>query len=93
MKSNEDSIPLLKWADRGMQQYLYLVDPAQPFNTSIAKVYYQSGQILSSTLRYADRYVEQRWIDAAVSERKEYLQQKVAEHVARRLDNALQGET
>ena len=92
-QSKDSTKPRLLWADRGMIQYLHAVGLDSTFNTQIAKVYYQAGQIYGHPKPHADQYASKEEIDRLIAERKEYLQLKVVEHVVRRLDNALQGET
>ena len=92
MKSNEDSIQLrYEWADRGMQQYLMLIKQDDIWNMQLAKVYYQGGEICSSTRRLPD-FVNPETIDELIIERKQYLEQKVVQYVTRRLDEANMGE-
>ena len=92
-QSADLTAPRLEWADRGMVQYLYQIGRDSTFNTQLCKVYYQSGEIHVSIHRHAENYASMEVIKHHINKRKEYLRQKVAEYVARRLDNALQGET
>ena len=89
MTQSNDSILLkYEWADRGMIQYLQLVNTEKLWNMQLAKVYYQGGEIHSSTVKLPD-YVNPETVAALIVERREYLQQKVVERVIRQLDKAL----
>jgi hypothetical protein len=74
-----------------MQQYLHLVDPNKVWNYQLAKVYYQGGEICSSTKALPD-YVNASTVAELIQERKQYLEQKVVQYVTRRLDEANTGE-
>ena len=92
MNQSNDSIQLrYEWADRGMQQYLHLVNTEQLFNQLLAKVYYQGGKVHCSVKRIPE-YVNPETVNELIREREQYLEQKVVQYVTRRLDEANKGE-
>lgn len=91
-QSNGSMKPLLTWADRGHQLYLHFVSPETLFNTMVAKVYYQSGEICSS-IKHIPAEVSQGTVELEITWAKEYLANRIKNEVIQRLDNALQGET
>lgn len=84
--------PRLLWADRGMIHYLHAVGQDSTFNTQVAKVYYQSGAIHAS-IKHIPACINPRTVELEIERTKKLLEEKIAQQVARRLDNALQGET
>lgn len=84
--------PLLTWVDRGMVFYLQWVTPNTMYNTLVAKVYHQGGEIVHS-IRNIPPEVSPHEVDKQIEECKQVLAEKIAKYAARRLDNALQGET
>lgn len=92
MTSSNDSTKHLRWVDRGNQQYLYVIEKDNPYNTQIAKVYYQQGAVHASINKYADRYMDRAKVELAIAMRKTFLEQYIATKVAIRLDEANTGE-
>lgn len=92
MTRSADSIKrMLTWVDRGMVFYLQWVGADSIYNTLIAKVYHQGGAIHAS-IKHIPEGLSPELVDKQIEECKQLLAEKVARHVARRLDNALQGE-
>ena len=92
MPQNKGSIkPILTWVDRGMVFYLQWVVPNTMYNTLVAKVYHQDGEIRHS-IRNLPPDVNLYDVEREIEGCKEVLAEKIAKYAARRLDNALQGE-
>ena len=92
MTQSNDLIKHLRWADRGRLLYLHWVEPEKMFNTLVAKVYYQDGEICSS-IKHIPSEVSQGTVEHEVMWAKAYLANRIKDEVVKRLDNALQGET
>ena len=92
MTQSADLMKHLRWADRGHQLYLHYVAPETLFNTMVAKVYYQSGEICAS-IKHIPSEVSQGTVELEITWAKEYLANRIKDEVVKRLDNALQGET
>lgn len=93
MTSSSGSIKLsLQWVDRGMVYYLQWVRPDHMYNMQLAKVYHQGGEILYS-IKHVPPEISLATLEQEIAIAKGRLATKIAQQVARRLDNALEGET
>lgn len=92
MTQSADSTRHLKWADRGHQLYLHWVEPEKMFNTQVAKVYYQGGEVCHS-IKHIPPEASQAMVEQEIEWAKTYLTNRIKNEVIQRLDNALQGET
>ena len=68
------------------------MSPKTLFNTMVAKVYYQSGEICSS-IKHIPPEVSLGTVEFEIMWAKAYLANRIKNEVIQRLDNALQGET
>jgi hypothetical protein len=92
MKQSNDSIQLrYEWADRGMQQYLMLIKEDDIWNMQLAKVYYQDGEVRCS-IRGLPAVANASTVAELVRARKSWLEAVIARKIAKRLDEATQGE-
>ena len=92
MTQSNDLIKHLRWADRGRLLYLHWVEPEKMFNTLVAKVYYQDGEICAS-IKHIPPEASQAAIEQEIVWAKACLADRITKEVVKRLDNALQGET
>lgn len=92
MTQSSDLMKHLRWADRGRVLYLHFVSPETLFNIQVAKVYYQGGEVCAS-IKHIPSEVSQGTVEFEIAWAKNYLADRIVKEVAKRLDNALQGET
>jgi len=93
MTQSNDSIKrMLTWVDRGMVFYLQAVTKDSIYNTLVAKVYHQGGEICVS-IKHIPPEISPRTVELEIEEAKRMLAQKIADRVNHQLTYALdQGE-